>query len=130
MLCYDSKDIIWINLKILGKIPPYHRINTQNELFYIEKNSIWNPVSLWRFFRGDHRALAVKRIDKLIEEASQLLNNIHLNEEHVRLLDHLRQAAAGLENLKQTYEEDMTTKASIERLLDKISNILPDPIKE
>ena len=120
-----NEDVVWINLKVLSKIPPYHRINTQNELFYIEKNSFWSPSSLWRFFRGDNRELAIKRIDDLIEKATVLLDKIQAESVYKHLLQHLRQAENGLLNLKKTYGDDFTTNASIDRLLDKVHSLLP-----
>ena len=33
-------DNLWINLKILGKLPPYSKLNTQHDLFYIENRKL------------------------------------------------------------------------------------------
>jgi hypothetical protein len=120
-----NEDVVWINLKVLARIPPYHRLNTHNELFYIEKNSLWNPVALWRFFRGDNREAAIKRIDDLVEKATVMLDKITVNHVYRKLVDHLVGAKQGLQNLQKTYLEDLTMTASIERLLDKIENVLP-----
>ena len=120
-----NEDVVWINLKVLAKIPPYHRINTQNELFYIEKNTLWHPSSLWRFFRGDNRELAIKRIDDLIEKATVMLEKVTPESVYENLLQHLRNAENGLVNLQKTYVDDFTTNASIDRLLDKIHSLLP-----
>lgn len=120
-----NEDVVWINLKVLARIPPYHRLNTQNELFYIEKNSLWNPVALWRFFRGDNREAAIKRIDDLVEKATVLLEKVSADQVYRKLVDHLVGAKQGLQNLQKTYVEDLTMTASIERLLDKIEHVLP-----
>jgi len=132
-----NEEVVWINLKILSKIPPYHRLNTQHELFSIEQNSFWNPSSLWRFVRGDNRALAIKRIGSLVEKATLMLdksaadnwppsaNSAPTDPVYENLLQHLRGAKHGLINLKKTYEDDFTTNASLDRLLDKINALFP-----
>ena len=32
-------DTLWINLKVLGKLPAFAKLNTFHELFYIEKGT-------------------------------------------------------------------------------------------
>ncbi len=124
-----NEDTIWINLKVLARLPPYHRINTHNELFQVEKNTLWHPAALWRFLRGDNRELAIKRIDDLIEKAMVLSDKIANGPMAPRLLLHLRDAKQGLLNLKKTYLGDLTAQASLDRLLDKIESLLP-PVEE
>ena len=68
-------DNLWINLKILSKLPPYAKLNTQHELFYIEYNSLFSFTSIKRMIRGDNRSIAIKRIDKLVKESIEVLNN-------------------------------------------------------
>ena len=122
----DRLDTIWINLKILAKIPPFHRLNTQNELFYIESNTFWQPAFLYRWIRGDNRDLSIKRIDELIRNGQELFGTLE-NEEKISLLKHLLESRVGLNNLKKTYENDLTIIASIDRLLDKIQVLVPIP---
>jgi len=121
----DRRDAIWINLKILAKLPPFHRLNTQNELFYIESNTIWYPASVLRWLRGDNRVLSIKRIDELICKGSELLKKME-DKEKENMLTHLIESRNGLNNLKQTYESDLTIIASIDRLLDKIHVLVPE----
>jgi hypothetical protein len=124
MYSIDRKDVIWINLKVLSKIPPFHRLNTQNELFYIESNSFFHPAFLLRWVRGDNRILTVKRIDELISKSAEMIDR--LDGESVKSLkQHLTDSQRGLINMKQTYEGDITIISSIERLIDKIATIVP-----
>ena len=63
-------DNLWINLKVLGKLPPFAKLNTYSELFYIESTKFYSPTAFWRMIRGDSRSLAIKRINALIEKAT------------------------------------------------------------
>ena len=115
-------DTLWINLKVLGKLPPFAKLNTYSELFYIETSKFYNATGLRRMLRGDSRALAIKRIDSLIEKATFTLAKTQDD----NLIQHLRLATCGLENMKKTYQDDITTIAAIERLLDKIKILISD----
>lgn len=107
-------DNLWINLKILSKLPPHAKLNTQHELFYIEYNSLFSFTSIKRMIRGDNRTIAIKRIDKLVKDSVDALNN------DSTIKTHLEGAMYGLENLKKTYSNDITIIASIDRIIDKI----------
>ena len=116
-------DILWINLKVLGKLPPFAKLNTYSELFYIESTKFYSPTGFWRMIRGDSRNLAIKRINALIEKATFILSQNRVKDPN--LIQHLQFAMHGLENMKKTYQDDITTIAAIERLLDKIKILVP-----
>ena len=115
-------DNLWINLKILSKLPPYAKLNTQHELFYIEYNSFFSFTAIKRMIRGDNRSIAIKRIDKLVKDSIDALNN------DSTIKTHLEGAMYGLENLKKTYSNDITTIASIDRIIDKIKVNLQEEV--
>jgi len=115
-------DNLWINLKILSKLPPYAKLNTQHELFYIEYNSLFSFTSIKRMIRGDNRSIAIKRIGKLVKDSIEALND------DSTIKTHLEGAMYGLENLKKTYSNDITTIASIERIIDKIKGNLHEEV--
>ena len=131
----SPSDVIWINLKILSMLPPYHRLNAQNELFYIEKVSYFSGI--WRYFRGDNRNWTIKRLDDLIQKCEAHLQN-HLDQQQKKpktrktsnMREHLKKARSGLLNLQETYARDVTTTASIGRLLDKIDALIVEKKKE
>ena len=123
-------DTLWINLKVLGKLPAFAKLNTFHELFYIEKGTFYNPIGIWRLLRGDNRTLALKRIDILIEQAKLVLS-LHENTAlEINLTRHLHNSIEGIINLKKTYENDETTIAALDRLLDKIKNLIKDEFVE
>lgn len=116
-------DVIWINLKVLSRLPPYHRINAQNELFYIEPYHWFGGI--WRFFRGDNRHWTIKRIDDLIQKARTICQAQNEKPKIKKaMMEHLRACTAGLNNLKETYAKDVTTTASIDRILDKVEKLV------
>ena len=123
-----SDDILWINLKVLGKLPPFAKLNTYSELFYIESTKFYSPTGIWRMIRGDSRNLAIKRINTLIEKATFILSQN--KDKNQNLIKHLQCAMNGLENMKKTYQDDITTIAAIERLLDKIQILVSNDVDE
>lgn len=123
-------DTLWINLKVLGKLPAFAKLNTFHELFYIETGTFYNPIGIWRLLRGDNRTLALKRINMLIEQAKLVLS-LHENTAlEINLTNHLYKSIEGVSNLKKTYENDETTIAALDRLLDKIKNLIKDEFIE
>jgi len=114
----EAQDKIWINLKILSRLPAFSKLNTHHELFYIEKSSFIWPLGIVRLIRGDSRDLSIRRIDGIIAKAQLLLEKQSNN----HLISHLIGAAQGLQNMKKTYQDDLTMIASIDRLLDKINH--------
>lgn len=123
-------DNVWINLKVLSQLPAFSKLNTFHDLFYIEKPSFYNPIGLWRMFRGDNRQLAIKRIDGLIEKAELVIKSFQNTAIENNLKDHLKESIKGINNLKKTYEEDPTTIAALERLLDKINQLTTNDLAE
>lgn len=130
MMHRNNQDVVWINLKILAKLPPYARLNTKNALFAIEPNNSWSTSFLWRFIRGDNRQDALKRIDDLVKSAYELHGTLEDERDRESLLDHLRGAIGGMMGMKKTYEHDVQTIASIDRLLDKVHAGLPPDTEE
>ena len=85
-------DNLWINLKVLGQLPAFAKLNTFHELFYIEKSTFYNPIGLWRMLRGDSRTLTLKRINKLLEQASLILTSNKETTLEINLQSHLKKA--------------------------------------
>ena len=123
-------DNVWINLKVLSQLPAFAKLNTFHDLFYIEKPTFYNPIGLWRMLRGDNRQLAIKRIDGLIEKAKLVISSFENTAIEQNLKSHLKDSVKGINNLKKTYEDDPTTLAALERLLDKIKNLINDDLSE
>jgi hypothetical protein len=111
------EDHLWINLKILARLPAHCRLNCQDDLFRLQPNTWWESVR--RTLQGARRGWCVARVDELVGKAQQHAVNFPRARES--MVKHLLAAAEGLRNLQVTYEHDVTTQAAVERVLDKIT---------
>lgn len=117
-------DAVWINLKVVASLPPGYRLNTQRELYYHQAPHWWTSVC--RTFQGAHRAWCVRRVDALIERTCALVAQAvaatsDSSKKVVHLRAHLAAAAKGIQRLQGTYDGDATTRAALDRTLDKIA---------
>ena len=114
-----SNESIFINLKILAAVPPFARLNTCHELFQIEVDAPWSISWMWRLLRGDNRHEAVKRISALIDNARAIATSE--SQEATRMKAHVEKALQGIAHLRETYRNDFTVLASLERIADKMT---------
>ena len=115
-------DVLWINLKVIAQLPPYCRLNTQHELFAIEHITWFSALTRW--FRGASRGCCVQRVDDLIDDTEAMLADTDNERTRLQVVQHIQAAKQGLCNLQRTYEADLTTKATIARILDKMETIV------
>tara|TARA_Y100000389_G_C17468694_1_gene528173 strand:- start:2358 stop:2792 length:435 start_codon:yes stop_codon:yes gene_type:complete len=121
----DSTDSLFINLKVLAQIKPSHQLNSQNDLLYIESNEISPLTWIRRLFFGDSRERTLSRISEIIIQCDQYCTLYCQYEIKIkRMHAHLESTCQGLENLKKTYENDITTTACLDNLVDKIQHII------
>jgi hypothetical protein len=112
-----QQDALWINLKVLARTPAHCRLNCQGDLFRLQPNTWWEAFR--RTFQGARRGWCVARLDDLVAKATA-----HARDHPAvrgAMLQHLRAAGEGLRNLQITYEDDVTTQAALERVLDKVA---------
>lgn len=118
-------DTLFINLKVLGLVKPSNKLNSQNELLYIETTSALYPTWMRRMIYGDNRMSTVRRIDEIAYKSSQYYKDVaRTNDERNRLIAHLINARKGVANLKKTYVDDGTTTSHLENSLDKMDQII------
>jgi len=116
----DADDAVWINLKIVASLPAGCRLNTQRELFYHQPSHWW--TGLTRMLQGARRAECVRRVGALVSRAVA----VRARGNAAAAMDaHLAAAADGIRRLKTTYAHDATTRASLDRVLDKIAAAVP-----
>ena len=118
----NKDDTLWVNLKVVARIPPHCRLNCQGQLFQLQENSWWH--SLYRRLQGARRAWCVTRLDELVVRASVFLGAHHGEPDYLVMQTHLREAMGGINNLQATYVADITTVAALERVVDKVKLLI------
>ena len=108
---------VYVNLKVLGNLQPFERIQTRQKHFKIIRNSIL-PEWVYRFFDGSTRESDLQRIQDVCEIA---MENVDSDRDNV--LEHLQYAKLGLLSLKKTYETDTTMLARIDTLIQSLTKI-------
>ena len=97
----EAANDVYVNLAVISRLLPGDRIDTGNRLFKIEKPGVTTSVA--RFLRRDSRENTIKRLSDLLQALPKGFDPCA--------------ALIGLDNLKQTYKEDLTFVASLERIM-------------
>ncbi len=121
---------LWVNLKVIGNLQPFQRINTRPRLFQISQSNSNNAItsitlieSIQRWWTKSSRSSDFERIKDLYEYAEKKLNSSE-KKEIDRLKQHLQDSLKGLQSLQKTYEDDVTLKARIDCLIDYVNTLL------
>lgn len=109
-------DEIIVNLNILSTLAPNRKLNTKEIYLNVEVSNLLVPEFLKRWYRGDDRDESIKKIDSIVTKALSLTNDNDLVKEH------LLKSLKGIENLKETYSQDIQTKARLDTIIEKINN--------
>lgn len=116
-----------INLRVISQIQPYQKINAKSEFLLIEYYNWFASFARW--VRTDDRQTCLKRLNEIITESKQILNDKDIKKEYEkRIKISLRNCIKGLENLKKTYEDDITTISYIELLIENILEFIGENI--
>ena len=137
-------DKLLINLRILGKIQKNGNISRSSDgIIAIENESFY--LSIKRFVTSDSRKQSIFEINSIINETIKILestiNSKYLNKTYCNsneyykncvnltlILNELKLALQGIENLKFTYKQDINTVSQLDILIMKIENTLNDMI--
>ena len=130
------------NLKILSKIQVGDKLLYQDDLFYIDSWTYIQPI--YRWYYNESRSSTLKYLNDFIQSVFNLIeiiysnemgtleNNYYIqvskpqifNEENstllVNIINELQNAINGLNNIKQTYKQDIHFVSSIDILIEKI----------
>jgi len=127
-MCDSEIDELIVNLAILAKLKINNKLSTTDSSYLnIQKNNgiisgiIEGPV---RWFYGEGRDIAIKKIDLLISKALK-----YYKENNV-LIEYLKNSIVGLENLKATYINCTQTNARLDVIIDKINREFDNDIKK
>lgn len=104
-----NESVVRINLRVLSKLQPGDRLQCcDSKYFGLDRGYM---TSIWRWFKGDTRLIALERLDDTVKLAREQA----ANDDSINVL--LQQASQGMEHLLDTYHTDATTVARLEYLI-------------
>lgn len=129
------------NLKILAKLQVGDKLIYTNKSFSIDKWFYLQP--LYRWYYNESRATTIKHLNEFIQQVFSLIDIIYANEMGhlennyytnvkpivfkeenasilISIINELQNAADGLNNLKQTYKDDVNIATSLNIIIEKI----------
>ena len=107
-------DNLIVNLKVLSGLEQNKKLITKESFLNVETEILGVPQSVRRFWRGDSRDEAIKKIDSIVSKSLELVD------EHDRLKEHIESSKKGIINLKETYSTCEQTKARLDTIIFKI----------
>lgn len=137
-------DKLFINLKILGKIQKNGRISRSSAgIISLENESHKLIQSIKRYVTSDSRKQSVFEINSIINETIESLHSIinskymnknfcktdeyYKNCENISLiLEELKKAKVGVDNLKFTYTSDANVESQLDIIILKMSSTIKD----
>jgi hypothetical protein len=116
---------LFINIKSVSRVQPHEKLSIVDKNFLvIDHRSIqW----LTRWFTGDNRKTVMAFIQGLILRIGELIqgNEKEINyEDKSKLIRLLPMMQVGLDNLKQSYEDDRIVIFTLENIIDSLEKIL------
>lgn len=114
----DNTENILINLKVLSKLQCHARLDTTETLFRIHTPASWVPSWVKRWYAAQNRVTDISRIRNMYMKA------LELAEDNERVREYLKASLDGLINLKTTYENDVTTVALIDVIVDNVNVVI------
>jgi len=145
----DMLDKLLLELKIISNIKEYDKICVRDNIM-IDTPHLLQSVA--RTYNGDSREKSIKYIQKIIEEIFEILDNLleeakkpltgqssihyYSNKSHINNINfkdetitiyqktnqNLTESISGLQNLKITYLNDISTTAKLDMIIVKIQN--------
>jgi hypothetical protein len=109
-----------INMKVISKLQPHVRLDTSSKLFKIYVPTAYMPVWVQRWWAVHNRKTDIARVTLLYEDVFKVAEKGVEDDDKVLLMTALKESINGLNNLKTTYEEDITCAASIEYIIERI----------
>ena len=119
----DSKDVI-SKLKFIGEIKPDHKINVKN--IKLQPNTYVTSF-VRTFISSDNRTNTVeflKNITHAIFQIVVLLKSENKTQEFENVISDMKKSIHGLNNLKNTYKDDVKFCCDIELLIQEIQTVL------
>jgi len=116
----ELMDSTMVNLKVLSKLEPETKLETDGVLFQSVEWAIF-PEWVRRWWSGHSRTTTINKIKQLYKNAFALVKS---GEQVDRIIVALRSSIQGLKNLKTTYSTDTTIVSQLDVIIDDIKTIL------
>lgn len=113
----NEKESVIVNLKVLSSLDAYQKLNTKSKHFTITQFA-YIPEFLVRWYLRQNRDSDYQRLMDLYDLAFKIFK------EDTTIENDLRNSIKGLNNLKKTYEPDITFNARMDYLIDRIRSML------
>ena len=110
---------VTLNLKIITRLRAHDRLDTTTPIFRIHTNNMI-PQWLYRWWNSSNRAHDISRIEALYASAFEILET----SDRDRIEDDLQESVSGLKALLTTYDNDATTQARLDVIIDNINRML------
>jgi hypothetical protein len=124
-----------LNLKIISKIREGDKLLTQNDIIEIDKATVLQGV--YRWMNSEGRQVTIKKLNDIVEDTIKITDHLFDNEKKKlikceeleennsqlfqKFILEMTNSLLGLENLKKTYNGDITISAQIDILLGKLN---------
>lgn len=115
----DIKNLV-INMKVISKLQPHVRLDTSSSLFKIYQPTAYMPVWIQRWWAVHNRKTDIARVSLLYDSVLKLADRGVEEDTKITLIKALRESITGLNNLKTTYEDDITCVSSLEYIIERI----------
>ena len=113
----NEKESVIVNLKVLSSLDAYQKLNTKSKHFTITQFA-YVPEFLVRWYLRQNRDSDYQRLIDLYNSAFKIFKL------DTSIKNDLKKSVKGLNNLKKTYEPDITFNARMDYLIDRIQSML------
>lgn len=107
-------------MKVISKLQPHVRLDTSSSLFKIYQPTAYMPVWIQRWWAVHNRKTDIARVSLLYDSVLKLADRGVEEDTKNTLIKALRESITGLNNLKTTYEDDITCVSSLEYIIERI----------
>ena len=114
-----------VELNILAALQPGDKLSVSGKFLEIDPPSYTRVIR--RFFGKDNRNLSATTVERIVSTSRRLARRLKSADEtdaHQHLVDAMRSAIVGIENLKQTYGGDAGVQARLSVAACKLADAL------
>lgn len=107
-----------VKLEIIGKIKASDKLHVDADGdFSIDHNSWYNSLSRW--YASNNRKICSDKIEELLLQTTDILNQEITENNERRLVRSIHNAISGLRALLTTYQSDLCMVSNIENIIDR-----------